>query len=200
VSFVVGAGLTVGASFWLSAGPAAAPAVAGVTCLGDRTVLATGAVRAGAEGAQLRVDNRTGQAVELQAGGANAYLPPGASDVVLPLAPGRHQVSCATDGAAAMLDVVDDGHIYTRVALPCTAPVLHDHTRESLIRHGDVVTLTANLLHADAASVQIVGYPGATARTVAVVRDGQAVATATWHQLVSDRLWTLGVVEDCAPE
>lgn len=69
---------------------------------------------------------------------------------------------------------------------------------QARIEHGDPRSLTASLLRAlPGDDLVVLGYPSATSRTVALERGGAVEQTATWHELVSDRLWTLGVVETC---
>ncbi|MBV9097484.1 MAG: hypothetical protein JO079_05460, partial [Frankiaceae bacterium] len=77
-------------------------------------------------------------------------------------------------------------------------PLLHDYAPQSLIEQGDPRALTARLLKARPGdAIVVLGYPSATARTVALERGGAVEETATWHEIVSDQLWTLGVVESC---
>lgn len=191
---------TVAATVLFSAGSTGNRAEAAVTCAANSTRVTSATVSAQATGATLSVTNTTGRAVQLLADGQGAFVPPGRTTIVLALPPGRHQISCAGTGgvAAASLDVVDDGHIYTPAALPCAHPVLHDFSPESRIDQGDPRALTAALLHRRAGDeIVVLGYPSATARTVALKRNGAVEETATWHELVSDQLWTLGVVETC---
>lgn len=191
-------GVTVAASVLVNLRPSAERAdAATVTCLGNRTVLAQPVTSAGPGGAAFTVVNDTSSALQFNADGLGAFVPPGRSQLVLPLAPGVHRVQCGDGASAPQVTVVDDGHIYTPAQLPCPAPVLRNYGRGGRVQQGDPVMLTARLFRVPARDVHVIGYPASTARTLAEVRGGRIVRTATWHQLVAADLWTLGVVQHC---
>ena len=192
VSLVVSG--TVAATVVLSASPVAPAAVADVTCSDGGARVAARTVGAELSGVPVRVRNTTGGLVRVLAGGAGAYVPPGTTELRLPLGPGRYDISCAT-GSAAQISVVDVHHAWAAPRLPCARPAVTDRSAEAVMGQGDPLSLTASLLHAS--SVRLVGYRDATTRTVGVLRGGTVVATVSWHPLLDSQVWTLGEVSSC---
>jgi hypothetical protein len=191
---------------------AALPDVARVVCAVHGTRLETDAVKPQPDGIHLEVVNETGEdrsvsALEPQGGGGlGQSAPAGTSTLVVALAPGTLEITCADlrseeEPEGSLLEVVDEDGVWISTTLDCTLGFsgTSDYTPGA---RGDADPLAAAQSGLESYMqpgdvVEPAGYPVAEIPLYRLVRDGEVLATV---ELQDDGAggWLPSTVEGCS--
>lgn len=185
--------------------------VARVVCAVHGTRLETDAVKPQPDGVHLEIVNDTGEDRSLSViesrggGGFGESAPAGTSTLVLTLAPGTLEISCAglreERPEGSRLEVVDEDGVWISTTLDCTAGFsgTSDYTPDA---RGDADPLTA--AHEGLQSytqpgdvVRPAGYPEAETPLYRLVRDGEILATVELMD-DGDGGWLPSTVDGCS--
>lgn len=198
--------------------PNETPDVARVVCDGGGARVMTPEVEAGSDGVHLAIENSLASNADLSVshseGGMGWSAPPGQSERVANVPPGKVRVACigrlwgkeklfaSKEGTIRVL-AGDSGYKSAKLDCPRGKPPggLKPYTEEETqAREGDPVDLLRGELSGSLREGDIVEAVGNTRsrgeRTVRVVRDGKVVANA--HYIRISRGWLGGLTENCA--
>jgi hypothetical protein len=187
------------------------PNVADVVCRRDgSTKLLTPVVAVSRDGVHVRVHNHTGEWVSLN--GLAVDAPEGVSREVSQIPPGNVEEACwpysrheGKHPKAVPLRIVDPRGVWIDPELECEGDLVQSSIWDYAVgapgRDGSPVAITKRTFRGlDAEDVvRRAGYPEARSPTVAVVRDGRTVASASFHR-ADEGGWLVGGTSRCSEE